>query len=66
MNATNVKKSEIDQYKKTEYLRRALLHVKAYAVEHYPQKDKYKKVKSKVRGNLKSQVKARHNKSHAL
>lgn len=49
---------QISEFKRTEVLRRAVEHVRAYAAQHYPKT--YTKVKSKVKGNMKSQTIARN------
>lgn len=52
---------QIKEFQRTEVLRRAVEHVKAYAAAKYPKS--YAKVKSKVRGNLSSQTRANRNRS---
>ena len=56
MQKAGADQTYIDEYKRSELLRRSIIHVKQYAQSHYPRK--YTHVKSKVRGNLKSRVKA--------
>lgn len=55
-----VDQKHIEDFKRTEILRRSICHVKAYAAERYPRK--YTAVKSKVKGNMTSQTLAKKRK----
>lgn len=59
---SGVDEQVIRDFKKTEIIRRQIQHVKSYAADLTSPR-KYDKVKSKVRQNMNSQIRAKHTKS---
>ncbi len=54
LQSSGANEQQIREFKRTEVLRRAVEHVRAFAAEKYPKS--YTKVKSKVKENIKSQM----------